>query len=350
MGYPISTHALGIFSSHLTSLTLSVDSEYLDDSLGRLVRLTQLHLEGNNGNITCGSISLLTDLISLKLSNDQSDIYRAFVYLSKLRSLYVRRGTTTNEAVSNLTQLTHLHLSGWQFNDNAISTLTGLTDLEFAYTNITDGGVSRLTNLEKLRVIASDIVRLRDLPKLKTLHIRSPEASPFTANAAIGILTQLRELALLGDGLYSDEAIIQLIGLTRLLLGGPYFTNDGISNLTNLEILDLHNTHINVFHTLPKLSRLSIFDKDERISNESISATTQLKELVLICGAFDDRAISSLTNLTSLNIERCPITAQGVSVLTNLQDLYIDSVRFTKSNKPNLPMLRRFRDATSPSR
>ena len=250
----------------ITTLKLSYGTPIGKSVLKMFTNLTSLTMDYND-NCSDDVIQHLTGLISLSVKGTPPLTNNAFIYASKLRDLDI----TSNSMV---TDRALLHLSG----------LVNLTTNSI----ITNDGLSRLTNLEKLSI-----------PTYSTL------------NSALRLLTNLRTLQFFHD--LSDADLSPLSdSLTSLDLSyvSSLVTNDSLTRLTNLKILTLQN------HSFVRPSGF--------ITSEGLSKMTGLTKLRLRGNReVRDEWITSLTNLTELDIFNTGITDASLTRLSNLRHILL---------------------------
>lgn len=217
----------------------------------------------------------------------------------------------TNESVKNLTQLTHLDI---RLNEN-----------------INEEAISRLTNLTFLR--CNSITKnegIQNLTRLKTLYLGHS-----ITDEAFFNLTNLTRLIVEERGI-TDQTLKRLTQLLRLqYYSNNHITHEGLSHLTNLRHLNFRfnslidqNRALSVLTNLTKLKLYNGYDRIEGnliLTDESLKLLTQLKSLRLAVSYNNNRitgqSISCLTNLKNLLCGPISISADCILALTNLRTL-----------------------------
>lgn len=146
-------------------------------------------------------------------------------------------------------------------------------------------GISKLTNLKSL-FLGCNCLREEELNRLSTLTSLTifTEEDVFTiSDRAIQNLTQLVELDIRSSGQsFTDAALQNLISLQDISMS-PSITDQGITHLTNLKILDLVQNSQITDHALEKLTQLQeLFFDDYNLCCQHISMhyITKLRPLV----------------------------------------------------------------------
>jgi len=253
--------------SLLTSLVFDVDADAprptlkLDGNL--LCGLTQLRkLDLPMADFIGDSISalvVLTRLEYLSFDDDHGITEEILSHFPLMKDMDIRNSDVTLPTLTNLTHLslydsgikgnlhtltnlTDLYLEGHSMRDESLSRLPSITKLHLrtAYTTISDASISLLTNLETL-IVRGDIPNITDegISSLTNLRELNSERNRFT-DRGISRLTHLEVLFLPPSPEITDEGISRLPHLIQFIANGNH-SNDGISHLTNLRILNLAN-------------------------------------------------------------------------------------------------------------
>ena len=138
----------------------------------------------------------------------------------------------------------------------------------------------------------------------------------------INSLTSLRSLELSGRAGVTD--LSQLTGLTELSLSDNDCQVKGVSQLVNLQILEVISSGALNQLDLNQLTRLTELDLSVNHAITDVNCLTGLQSLN-ICGecGVADQGIARLTNLTRLNcIDNPKITMAGLRHLTAIKTLY----------------------------
>ena len=262
-------------------------------------------------------------------------------------------GITDISALSGLTKLTNLNLSGNSITDiSALSGLTKLTNLDLSYNR----GVNRNLSGDSTRTCQaggewsgsapsfvsarsggiSDISALSGLTKLTTLYLHSNNVGVGNISALSG-LTKLTNLSLGGNGISDISALSGLTKLTNLYLSLNRITDiSALSGLTKLTRLDLEANNVGNISALSGLTKLTnlylgfsaigsvthtsgtTFGQTATYSSGFYSSKSALEGQVVDCGPpgllmrhndiSDISALSGLTELTRLDLSGNPLS------------------------------------------
>lgn len=251
-------------------------------------------------------------------------------------------GSAALKDIGKLTELVSLKLS-----DNKISSLDFLAPLK------------KLTSLDLSGNEISDITPLGRLAALRTLHLDGNDISDFSPLYGLGSLSMLTigdmeistsQLKTLKDRLptciiYSDEAKQDVI---EIKLGGKTFMSDvteldlsgcGVRDLTLLSVctklqkLDLSENSISDISPLVDLPELRELDLSQNtISDASpLMSLPKLEYLNLADNAISSvAALKELTEITELNLSGNALgSIVAVGSLTHLKTLWLDNVGLT---------------------
>lgn len=184
---------------------------------------------------------------------------RAISGLEKLEKLAIA-GLGVSDAgmryVAKLTNLKDLQLFGCPITDTGLAELRTLRSLEhlgISYSYLTISGINRLNGLSNLTNLRLGTIRqdhagldLSGMTRLERLTLEQAEGSA-VVDANLAGLTQLKQLWDVQIGgiritwRIGDAGLAHLAGLTnlkRLTLGGPDMTDQGLTNLSNLKLLE----------------------------------------------------------------------------------------------------------------
>jgi len=293
----------------------------------------------------------LHDLVRLYFVFDASYSNWILKQLTFKKSLCIRSvnetGVIRDETLEMMTDLQFLHLDHKAIiTNNSLKKLTNLEKLELdpgrrtfpCSSNsslITDDGISRLTNLRSLSF--GRFYRFGDDSVWNLTQLHLPRDTSIT-EAAITRLSNLSSLSYYGD-----------------LLEGMKLSNDALSHLTNLTEIKIEAEDTVSDATLMNLVKLksafiqgNISEEQDFITDESITKLTNLTDLGLFqCRAITANALLGLpklvilesslgrditdcdmkkfTNLTSLSVfGNKHVTNEGITTLTNLTELNIE--------------------------
>ena len=278
------------------------------------------------------------------ICGEQYDVETTSLDLSKKGA-----GSAALKDIAKLTELTSLKLS-----DNKIDELDFLTPLK------------KLTSLDLSNNKISDITPLKKLSSLRTLHLDGNEIkdfSPLYDIDSLSMLTigqmdisasQLKELKakLPNCIIYSDDAKEDVV---EIKLGGKTFKNNVteldlsgcdvhditlLSACTKLEKLDLSDNSISDISALVDLPNLKELDiSNNRISDISpLMSVPKLEYLNLSGNRIKSvAALQDLSGLTELNVSGNELgSIAAIGRLTNLKTLWMDKVGLSDADLEEL--------------
>lgn len=309
-----------------------------------------------------------TPYVNVTVDTNLSLLRRRYQYVT---SLVITKGRITNEYLASLINLEYLELSNRDlcltefafggllnlrslhcnncaFIDYSIlKKLPNLTDLECSScVRVTSLSLSQLTNLVKLtcvNILDLNTSFVGNLTKLEDLTI---DASVYNHKIELSYLTNLKRLYTPYDKIHPD--IVKILPKLESIECGDYeFTDEHITNLTNLKSLICGKNCFFTDLSLKKLTKLEIFNigKSDVIISVSIfrslvnltefhSGGAQFPDVafinmtnmeVLYCDdnfALTDMCLSYMPNLTSIDCGRnTNFTDNGISQLTYLKKL-----------------------------
>ena len=292
---------------HLTASATSFSEMKVVDlhGLRHIESLASLNLSGHN-------ISKITELIgmsleSLDLEGNQIRDISPLVNAKKLESLSLAQNPELKEidSISSLTNLKYLSLSENRIEDiSAISKLTALESLNLSRNRISN--IAPLSNLTKLEVLDLSLNKVHDI-------------------SAVAKLTLLKELNLASNQINDISPLKGLVDLTRLILDSNYIkVIQDLESLTDLKELSLADNEIQDVSPLATMAGLEQLDlsnnKIEDISN--LSSLSNLRVLDLSINSINSiTQLGNLTNLVSLNLEGNELDESSVTgVLAKLKE------------------------------
>nr|VFK39292.1 MAG: Leucine rich repeat-containing protein [Candidatus Kentron sp. TC] len=246
----------------------------LPESLGRLTRLQELFLYGNQLTALPESLSRLTRLQRLHLAGNQL--------------------TALPESLSRLTRLERLGLAGNQLTalPESLGRLTQLQGLSLAGNQLTTlpESLGRLTRLQGLSLAGNQLTALPEslgrLARLQGLSLAGNQLT--TLPESLDRLAQLRTLFLDGNQLTAlPESLSRLTRLQRLHLAGNQLTAlpESLGRLAQLRTLFLAGNRLTALpESLGRLTRLQglwLTDNQLTALPESLGRLTQLQKLDL---------------------------------------------------------------------
>ena len=353
-------------------------------ALANLTQLKTLHLVGT-GVSDISALANLTILEWLNLSDTNVSDISALATLTQLQELSLNRTAVSDiSALATLTQLQWLYLSDTNVSDiSALATLTQLQSLSLNRTGVSD--VSALATLPQLRALylfgcpLSQASLHTHIPALeaKGIYVRFGErqeqeleqgdihipdtnlvnairkrfgeikerfprglsllrdGTPFIGERTRITAAAMSVIGLLeapGKGIADLTGLEYAIDLTLLDLGGRQVDNEwrtnpiedisALANLTQLRVLNLHDTNVSDVSVLANLTILGSLDlRDTGVSDVSALANlTKLQWLSLHDTNVSD--VSVLANLTQLEVlDLYGTNVSDVSVLANLTKL-----------------------------
>lgn len=278
--------------------------------------------------ISATELSLLSNLTTLSLSNCGIALDPAVASLKKLETLHLYNTELSNAAISSLYSLRLLAVDrSPKITSADFSALTSLTELQTE--TIVAEDISHLSQLRLLRAmrIIGSFAHLPPLLALSLTHYNSDDAE-------LACMTQLERLDISHTYGSTDAAIQPLTNLTHLNLrldANSQVTLDCLSDLTDLRILSIASIDLLGLSetTTSRLTNLREF-RSTRFSyhRHSIDALCQLTSLEkLWLGLATEECISELSrleNLHQLALTSSHVTDAALSELTQLRSLRLD--------------------------
>ena len=290
--------------------------------------------KGRNATITAADMLALTELhapdanirnlTGIQHARNLKRLYLGGKYIEEERRNSYNNTISDLSPIQQLTQLTHLDLSGNDVSNlSPLSGLTALTTLRLYNNPILDLSplteLTQLVDLELSGTPVSDISALKGLTRLTYLHLGGNAISDISALKGLTQLTYLY----LWDNTVSD--ISALKGLTQLvdlrLEGNAISDISALKGLTQLVDLGLGRNAISDISALKGLTQLTyLYLWDNAISDiSSLSGLKQLRVIDLSNNAVLD--VSPLAGLdlpgtewnsTGLYIERNPLSYTSI--------------------------------------
>lgn len=289
--YTLSKSAKNYNFSNIKNLNISKGSSLIKDK--DFVNLSNIHTLNMNSlkNITDDALRHLSSIESLNISKCSKIIGYGFKYLNHVHTLDVsfnNYNKPQDNIFSHLKSIKHLYMNECgSANDKDFQYLQGLKTLKIAYCNkITDKAFEHLSCVEKVDIYGT---------------------------------------------LVTDEALYCIPSVTSIRMCNYRFTESGISFLTNLKCLDLHDClgiPSNAIQNLNTLQELSI-SGHSNITDEAILNLTNLTTLKITRDEkITDNAFSNLKSLISLTIQyKNNLTENAFKNLTNLTNLKLYMVK-----------------------
>lgn len=352
----------GDYDNALTKLREAMEAKKTDECLLLMSRCYEAKYDYVNAiaileSSTSGSDEIKSEIERLKKAKEDYDSGKIVVicgeqYDVETTSLDLSKkgaGSAALKDIAKLTELTSLKLS-----DNKIDELDFLTPLK------------KLTSLDLSNNKISDIKPLKKLSSLRTLHLDGNEIkdfSPLYDIDSLSMLTigqmdisasQLKELKakLPNCIIYSDDAKEDVI---EIKLGGKTFKNNVteldlsgcdvhditlLSACTKLEKLDLSDNSISDISALVDLPNLKELDiSNNRISDISpLMSVPKLEYLNLSGNRIKSvAALQDLSGLTELNVSGNELgSIAAIGRLTNLKTLWMDKVSLSDADLEEL--------------
>lgn len=352
----------GDYDNALTKLREAMEAKKTDECLLLMSRCYEAKYDYVNAiaileSSTSGSDEIKSEIERLKKAKEDYDSGKIVVicgeqYDVETTSLDLSKkgaGSAALKDIAKLTELTSLKLS-----DNKIDELDFLTPLK------------KLTSLDLSNNKISDITPLKKLSSLRTLHLDGNEIkdfSPLYDIDSLSMLTigqmdisasQLKELKakLPNCIIYSDDAKEDVI---EIKLGGKTFKNNVteldlsgcdvhditlLSACTKLEKLDLSDNSISDISALVDLPNLKELDiSNNRISDISpLMSVPKLEYLNLSGNRIKSvAALQDLSGLTELNVSGNELgSIAAIGRLTNLKTLWMDKVSLSDADLEEL--------------
>lgn len=352
----------GDYDNALTKLREAMEAKKTDECLLLMSRCYEAKYDYVNAiaileSSTSGSDEIKSEIERLKKAKEDYDSGKIVVicgeqYDVETTSLDLSKkgaGSAALKDIAKLTELTSLKLS-----DNKIDELDFLTPLK------------KLTSLDLSNNKISDIKPLKKLSSLRTLHLDGNEIkdfSPLYDIDSLSMLTigqmdisasQLKELKakLPNCIIYSDDAKEDVV---EIKLGGKTFKNNVteldlsgcdvhditlLSACTKLEKLDLSDNSISDISALVDLPNLKELDiSNNRISDISpLMSVPKLEYLNLSGNRIKSvAALQDLSGLTELNVSGNELgSIAAIGRLTNLKTLWMDKVGLSDADLEEL--------------
>lgn len=352
----------GDYDNALTKLREAMEVKKTDECLLLMSRCYEAKYDYVNAiaileSSTSGSDEIKSEIERLKKAKEDYDSGKIVVicgeqYDVETTSLDLSKkgaGSAALKDIAKLTELTSLKLS-----DNKIDELDFLTPLK------------KLTSLDLSNNKISDITPLKKLSSLRTLHLDGNEIkdfSPLYDIDSLSMLTigqmdisasQLKELKakLPNCIIYSDDAKEDVV---EIKLGGKTFKNNVteldlsgcdvhditlLSACTKLEKLDLSDNSISDISALVDLPNLKELDiSNNRISDISpLMSVPKLEYLNLSGNRIKSvAALQDLSGLTELNVSGNELgSIAAIGRLTNLKTLWMDKVGLSDADLEEL--------------
>lgn len=352
----------GDYDNALTKLREAMEAKKTDECLLLMSRCYEAKYDYVNAiaileSSTSGSDEIKSEIERLKKAKEDYDSGKIVVicgeqYDVETTSLDLSKkgaGSAALKDIAKLTELTSLKLS-----DNKIDELDFLTPLK------------KLTSLDLSNNKISDIKPLKKLSSLRTLHLDGNEIkdfSPLYDIDSLSMLTigqmdisasQLKELKakLPNCIIYSDDAKEDVV---EIKLGGKTFKNNVteldlsgcdvhditlLSACTKLEKLDLSDNSISDISALVDLPSLKELDiSNNRISDISpLMSLPKLEYLNLSGNRIKSvAALQDLSGLTELNVSGNELgSIAAIGRLTNLKTLWMDKVSLSDADLEEL--------------
>lgn len=198
---------------------------------------------------------------------------------------------------------------------------------KISYTFFTDGSDNSVRREETSGPL-TDISFIRDMPKLKYLHIECQrnlkDISPLAG------MKSITSIKLNRNGIVDISPLSDMTQLTYLHLFYNSISDiSAVKKLTNLTTLYFGDNNISDISAIAGLTKLrNLWISENPIYNISaVSELTQLRQFVADeCGFSDISALKNLTNLTDLSLDNNKISnISALSGLTALEDLRLDN-------------------------
>lgn len=168
---------------------------------------------------------------------------------------------------------------------------------------------------------------LSKYPTIEVVNLRNQgrvfksDTPPPIGNAALGRLTNIKELSLESNFQIHSDTVQKLTSLTKLdLTANSVIENDGIVDLVNLKWLKLRGATLIDASAFVNLTNLEYLDiAHTQITNGALKKKTKLT--TLYSNNATSNRVSVLTNLTYLSVDSQRITNSGIEKLVNLRTL-----------------------------
>ena len=286
--------------------------------LEEFVNTNHLNLQGNS--ISEGDLSMLTNLATLNLNDNNITNTLSFTFPDSIENLYLGYNNLTNLDISSLNEVNFLGV----YNNN----LTTLDEEDLPQ------------NIQHLNAINNNIlsVELVNLDSLKTLILTTNQIASIQASS---LPLSIEELDLQNNNFTSDNDIelSNLNNLKKINLKNNNLESFSEQNLpSSLEIINLSNNSLTYFSgsNFPNLKELNLSDNQiieidsNWLSLENLSIGNNLLE------SFDD---SGFNNLKSLTLTGNNLVSLDVSEITQLEKLYVSNCNLESLITGNLLLL-----------
>jgi len=336
----------------------------LPESIGSLVYLEVLDLEGNNLKMLPKSISFLTSLKMLNLKNNQLQnipysignlpslqylnlrqnklrmLPRSIGYLGSLKHLNAKGNmlTTIPSSIGSLKNLKLLDLNSnkLDFLPRSIGLLSSLEDLYLDHNKLVELPKS-INTISSLKILSLEENKIRNLPDsielLKSLEILKIGWNKLeNLPVSIGILNSLKYLRLNSNRLQEfPESICFLSSLEFLDASNNKIKSlpGNIGSLKSLRILKLSDNKLKNLPesicSLPFVEKLNFSENEINYLPKSIGSLFSLKEMWLNGNRLKDipESIGKLSSLKVLklnnnDINKLPITLNNIHTLEEI--------------------------------
>jgi len=243
--------------------------------------------------------------------------------LKNLVKLDLSSSFAINGSIGSLVRLKEINLCcNLNVTDKILKHLTNITSLSLKFNNtITDSSLKYLTNITKL--FSNELI----------------------TDNSLKYLTKINDLTLHDNKLISDESISCLTNITRLsIIGCELVTDMSVKKLINMTNIYLNNNNNITCASLKYLTNLKKmrFD-DHKMDDKNLSKLTSLKSLQLDYGPnILGKSIRCLTRLEFLSLNmNGDIMTEDILKLTNLRKLYLENCYQIEKDKIKLPRLTR---------
>jgi len=329
---------------NLKSLSLAHNQVADLKPLQRLAKLESLSIAKNGTLINIGPLARLSNLKSLNAEQCQIVDISPLQRLTKLESLNLNYNRI--EVVPDLSALTKIKILN--FYQNRLLDLRGLKGMNWLESLLIAknstlskiGPVSGLTNLKSLNAEQCKIVDISPLQPLANLESLNLNYNPIEKIPNFLALKKIKGLGFYGTRLNDLSGIRGMIWLESLSVAGhPTLTDiSPVKGLINLKVLNAEKCQIVDITPLEKLAKLESLNLNynpiEKVPD--LSALTKIKGLGFYRTRLRDLSgIKGMTWLESLSIAGHPtlIDIDPIKNLTNLKTLNIEKCQI-KDIKP----------------
>jgi len=274
------------------------------------------------------------------LTNDMLILFPNLIYLNMRNSYNV----STN-GIKNLTKLQYLYMgTNKNLTNTALKSLTNLIKLDVGYSSsphVTDNGIKHLIKLKEISLRENRKISINTI-KYLPLHSLHLSLNKTFKDEDIKLLTNLKNLSLDYSNI-TDNGIQNLTNL-QVLHASKYITDNGINRLTNLEILypQPYNKGSIKGTSFKHLNKLRILNADASMNEEHIKNLTNLEWLMLSCKNITGSSFKFLPKLKIISINsNLKILAKYIKILPNLKQiriglfLYPDVIEHIKNENDN---------------